>query len=268
MKNILCKTLNIHARILLFAKLAKTRKSNLRGRRRRGAANPSHGDAAGLSCALRDPKGPVDDVEGGGSSAGDRRGVLRLVKLQASVRLCTRGHHKGVSWPVLLYRKRTNGESTRLGILGEYGARVWGGFGQSMGRCTLYACSASTLFDSTTTAEEQLKSSKKSNNTLTPSLARELRGRAYETRTRSTHLNDNNKLTTKDRAPSQDPPRTGAFEVVLRASPPMVSSSKVEDKTLWSKLQVGEPSSSEPETLRAVSNAILMELRSALNREA
>ncbi|WZN67329.1 hypothetical protein HKI87_19g89040 [Chloropicon roscoffensis] len=65
-----------------------------------------------------------------------------------------------------------------------------------------------------------------------------------------------------------DPPRTGAFEVVLRASPPMVSSSKAEDKTLWSKLQVGEPSSSEPETLRAVSNAILMELRSALNREA
>ena len=166
----------------IFAKLAKTRESNLRGRRRRGAANPSHGDAAGLSCALRDPKGPVDDVEGGGPSAGDRRGVLRLVKLQASVRLCTRGHHKGVSWPVLLYRKRTNGESMRLGILGEYGARVWGGFGQSMGRCTLYACSASTLFNSTTTAEEQQK---KSNNTLTPSLARELRGRAYETRTRS-----------------------------------------------------------------------------------
>ena len=142
---------------------------------------------------------------------------------------------------------------------------VWGGFGQSVGRCTLYACSASTLFNSTTTAEEQQK---KQQNTQTPSLARELRGRAYETRTRSTHLNDNNKLTTKARAPSQDPPRTGAFEVVLRASPPMVSSSKVEDKTLWSKLQVGEPSSSEPETLRAVSNAILMELRSALNREA
>lgn len=239
----------------------------MRGRRRRGAANPSHGDAAGLSCALRDPKGPVDDVEGGGSSAGDRRGVLRLVKLQASVRLCTRGHHKGVSWPVLLYRKRTNGESMRLGILGEYGARVWGGFGQSMGRCTLYACSASTLFNSTTTAEEQLKSSKKKQQHINP----EPSPRASGARLRDEdeiRLNGNNKLTTKARAPSQEPPRTGAFEVVLRAPPPMVSSSKAEDKTLWSKLQVGEPSSSEPETLRAVSNAILMELRSALNREA
>lgn len=155
----------------------------------------------------------------------------------------------------------------RLGILGEYGARVWGGFGQSMGRCTLYACSASTLFNSTTTAEEQLKSSKKKQQHVNP----EPSPRASGARLRDEdeiRLNDNNKLTTKARAPSQDPPRTGAFEVVLRAPPPMVSSSKAEDKTLWSKLQVGEPSSSEPETLRAVSNAILMELRSALNREA
>ena len=152
----------------------------------------------------------------------------------------------------------------RLGILGEYGARVWGGFGQSMGRCTLYACSASTLFNSTTTAEEQQKKATTSSN---PEPSPRASGACLRDED-EIRLNDNNKLTTKARAPSQDPPRTGAFEVVLRAPPPMVSSSKAEDKTLWSKLQVGEPSSSEPETLRAVSNAILMELRSALNREA
>lgn len=115
--------------------------------------------------------------------------------------------------------------------------------------------------------QQQLKSSKKKQQHVNP----EPSPRASGARLRDEdeiRLNDNNKLTTKARAPSQDPPRTGAFEVVLRAPPPMVSSSKAEDKTLWSKLQVGEPSSSEPETLRAVSNAILMELRSALNREA
>ena len=57
-------------------------------------------------------------------------------------------------------------------------------------------------------------------------------------------------------------PRTGAFEVTLKPS----SGNSDGSVLLWSKLQVGEPSSSEPNALKAVSRAILMELKTELNR--
>ncbi|UPR05044.1 hypothetical protein HOP50_19g83910 [Chloropicon primus] len=57
-------------------------------------------------------------------------------------------------------------------------------------------------------------------------------------------------------------PRTGAFEVTLKPS----SGDDDGGVLLWSKLQVGEPSSSEPNALKAVSRAILMELKTELNR--
>ena len=41
---------------------------------------------------------------------------------------------------------------------------------------------------------------------------------------------------------------------------------KDEGVLLWSKLQVGEPSSEDPATLKAVSNAIVMELNTELNK--
>lgn len=57
-------------------------------------------------------------------------------------------------------------------------------------------------------------------------------------------------------------PRTGAFEVVLKRG----AGQALKDTLLWSKLQVGEPSSDDPETLKAISEAIVMELKSELNK--
>jgi len=59
-------------------------------------------------------------------------------------------------------------------------------------------------------------------------------------------------------------PRTGAFEVVLKRG---AAGQALKDTLLWSKLQVGEPSSDDPETLKAISEAIVMELKSELNKK-
>ena len=62
----------------------------------------------------------------------------------------------------------------------------------------------------------------------------------------------------------QGEPRTGAFEVVLKRG---AAGQALKYTLLWSKLQVGEPSSDDPETLKAISEAIVMELKSELNKK-
>ena len=58
----------------------------------------------------------------------------------------------------------------------------------------------------------------------------------------------------------QGEPRTGAFEVVVKQP-------GTPDVLVWSKLQLGEPSNGQPETLKAVSDAIISEIKTLLRKE-